>query len=321
LEDRPRVAVLLLATGDLDPTTADGLTELLIGALAARGGVRILGREEFQAQLGQGDAGTLDCISSMACMGRVGVQLDVVEVIAGTLAQRSGTWTFNLNRVDVRRGELAGRVFRDVEGDLGAVADALQAAIPQLYERLEPLGAIVIESPTSAEILLDGELIGSADGSPFHLTDVSPGPHEVRVQLAGYIPWSRVVRVASGAELHLEARLVENVSESIHPLVWIGGGVAAAALAAAIVLGVSSQSTWEVTLQQRLSGDVTRAELAAYYDTRQTEAIAADILFGVAGAAAIASMVAIFFPERRRVSGGQVSLLPAPGGATLLGRF
>ena len=175
---RRRVAVLILAAGGgVDPSMADGLSELLVGALAVQGGVTIVGKEEFQAQLGQGDEGTLDCISSLACLGRVGVQLDVVEVVAGTLAHRDERWVFNLNRVDVRTGEIVGRVFREVEGDLGAVADALNAAIPELYAPapepeppvppapLEPApGALVLSTPVDgAEVAIEGALVGRTE--------------------------------------------------------------------------------------------------------------------------------------------------------------
>ncbi|MGF1467835.1 MAG: hypothetical protein ACFCGT_17080 [Sandaracinaceae bacterium] len=130
-----RVAVVLLPLGGLEQAVADDLSELLIGRIAARGGVRILGREEFQAQLGQGRDGTLDCLGSMACMGRVGVELGVREVIGGTVTRRNGRWVFNLNRIDVVEGALVGRAFREVEGDLGAVADALTTAAEDIYRR------------------------------------------------------------------------------------------------------------------------------------------------------------------------------------------
>ena len=66
---------------------ADALTELMIGEIAVRGGVSIVGKEEFQAQLGQTEARSLECIGSAACLGRVGVELQVDEVVAGTVGR------------------------------------------------------------------------------------------------------------------------------------------------------------------------------------------------------------------------------------------
>lgn len=330
--DRRRIAVLILpASPEVDPAMADGLSELLVGALAARGGVTIVGKEEFQAQLGQGDAGTLECISSMACLGRVGVQLDVVEVIAGTLAHREGRWVFNLNRVDVPRGEIAGRVFREVEGDLGAVADALNAAIPELYAPPAPPEPDVPPAPPEpapgtlvlacavegAEVSVDGALVGhTSAGGLRH--ELPPGSFDVRVAARGHHLWRRSVRVIAGREVTIAAELEPAYEESPSPLLWIGLGVAAASFGAGLGLGVHSQETLDFTDAQRASGDVLRAELVSFYESREREAIAADVLFAIAGAAAIAAFVAAFFPDRRRRD-DVVAILPAPGGLVVRG--
>src|SRR5262245_14757838 len=66
-----RLAVILLATSGVEPSTADDLTEVLVSALAERGGFSLVGKEEFQAQLGQTERGSLECIGSVACIGQV----------------------------------------------------------------------------------------------------------------------------------------------------------------------------------------------------------------------------------------------------------
>lgn len=331
-EPRRRVAALILTTGDLDPTMAGGLSEVLIGALAARGGVTIVGLEEFQAQLGQGDAGTLECISSMACLGRVGVQLDVVEVVAGTLAQRDARWVFNLNRVDIREGEIVGRVFGEVEGDLGAVADALHGAIPELYapppEPEPPVppappepspGVLVVQTPVAgAEVTVDDALVGlTASGGLTH--ELPPGEHALELAASGYHRWSRTVAIRAGAETRLDVRLEEAWVQNVHPWVIVGASIAGLALGVGIGLGVASQEGLELDADQMATGEITRAEVVAFYDARRAEAIAANVLFGLAGAAAASAVLFLFFPERARVEG--VAVLPTPGGLTLRGAF
>jgi len=333
VSERTRVAVLILATGELDPAMAEGLSEVLIGALAARGGLTIVGQEEFQAQLGQGDERTLACVSSMACLGRVGVQLDVVEVIAGTLAQREERWVFNLNRVDVREGEIVGRVFRETAGDLGAVADALSAAIPELYAPPEPptpvvppapaappFGTLVLSTPVSgADVVIDDALVGhTANGGLRH--ELQPGEARVRVSAPGYHIWLRTVRVQAGGEVHIAVALDDAIEESAHPWVFVGGALTAVSLGIGIGLGVLSQETLLISDTQRMNGEVLRADLVAFYETRRNEAIAADVFFAIAGAAAISTGVALFFPERRRASGA-VAIVPTPGGVLVRGSF
>lgn len=324
---RARVAVLLLATGELDPARADALSEALIGAIAARGGVIVIGQEELAVQLERDGREMLDCVSSSTCLGRVGVQLGLAEVVAGTLARREGAWVFNLNRLDVRRGEMVGRVFREVEGEIGAVADALSASVDELYAPPEPPAAepvpappppatLVVHSRPGAEVSIDGALIGVIGTRPLTHEGLSAGDHEVVVRASGTHPYTRVVRLRAGAELALEVPLDDAVRETIHPLVWIGGGVAVAALGAGIAFGAHSQTQLELTHDQRIGGSVTRAEAVEHYAAREREAITADVLFGVAAAAAAVGVVFLFFPERTPL---EVSI--GPGGASVRGRF
>lgn len=65
--------------------------------------------------------------------------------------------------------------------------------------------------------------------------------------------------------------------------------------------------------------EVTRAELLAFYAAREREAITADVLFGIAGVAAIASVVSFFFSVNR--DGSSMSLRPTLGGVVVGGRF
>jgi hypothetical protein len=317
---RPRVAVLLLATGELDPTVADELNELLIGGVAARGGVTILGREELEAQIAQSSSALIECIGSMACMGRLGVELGVAEVIAGTLAQRDGTWVFNLNRVDVRSGEIVGRAFREVEGDLGAVADALSESLPLLYTPTVRRGTIVIDCDTAGMVSIDGVEVGAIEGETLR-REVDAGRHEVRVTARERLPWRRTIEVAGGAEVHLEAQLPPATTTEVNPLVWVGLGVMVGAFAIALPLGVASQSELDLSLARRRTMEVTRAEAQMYYQDREAEAIAADVLFAISGAGAILLAVTVFLPVVRAIDPPPVEMSIGPGAIAIRGAF
>jgi hypothetical protein len=253
----------------------------------------------------------------------VGVQLNLDEIIAGTIARREGTWVFNLNRADISSGEIRGRVFREIEGDLGAVADALNAAIPDLYAPQSDVptpssvsGALSLMSNIDgAEVVLDGALIGTTSDGHFDHTGIEPGVHEVRVLRAGYHTWVRTVRIDEAATAHIEVTLLEAFDEEINPLVWVGASLAAGALAAAIPLGVASQDRLNAPLELRRSGEIRRIDAIDYYASREREALAAMVLYGLAGAAAIASLVALFMPTRtRRDRTPQAGVRLVPGG-------
>ena len=313
-----RIVVLLLATGDVSASSADDLSEVIIGAVAERGGVTIVGKEEFQARLGGGERGSLECVSSASCLGRVGVELGVDQVISGTVGQRDGIWVFNLNRVDVRSGELLGRVFREVAGDLGALAGELQDAVPTLYEIVRrPATILVSANVDGAEVAIDGLVIGSyGNDTAVRLEGVAAGQHEVRVSAAGHRTYVRSVHVASGATLQLEAELS---SPGVSPLVWVGAGLVAAGAGTAAAFGLLSQVG--------LAGDSTRAQAIDAFDRHRTEALLANIGFAVLAAGGITLAIGVILSvlsagddddEDTGADGAaRLGIVPIAGGASL----
>ena len=309
----PRVAVLLLAAGGVEPATADSLTELAIGLVAARGGVTIVGKEELQAQLGQGEARSIECVSSTACLGRVGVELGVDEVIAGTIGRRSGRWVFNINRIDITSGALAGRAFREVPGDVGALADSIQAAVPELYSRPTATATLWVSATVAgAEISLDGQVMGTFHGEPLRAEGLAPGPHAITARARGYREWTRTVNLRSGATVQLEAAPQPETSEggtSISPLVWIGTGLAVAATATGTYFGLSSQN--------RPAANSQRRDALAFVEARQQDATIANVGFAVAGAGVLTAVLGLLLSDFgaetttvgvRPLSGGGLSL-------------
>jgi hypothetical protein len=289
----PMVAVLMLPTGQIDPAMADSLTELLIAALRVReSGVRIVGKEEFQSQLGRSDAETAACIESPACLGRVGVELGVTEVIAGTLARRMGTsdelvWAFAIQRLDVRTGEMLGRVFREVNGDFGQLLHAIEESFPEIYVTLVRPGRLLLSANVvGAEIELDGASMGRYEGSPLRREIIEPGHHVVRVRASGYRELTRDIEIEAGATLVIEAALEPSRRFVPSALVYAGSAVMVASLALGIGLGVSSQQTPSGSLSMRET-------IEGFYPARETEALVANVFFGVAGLGAILGVVGI----------------------------
>lgn len=314
--DEPRrVVVLVLAAPGVDAELADALTEVVIGAVAARGGISIVGKEEFQAQLGQGEERSLECVSSTACVGRVGVQLDVDEVIAGTLNRRGAVWLFNLNRIDIRTGALVGRAFDELEGDAGALAAAIQESIPALYEVAhEPATLRISTDVTGAEIAVDGRLIGTYAGSPVTLPDIAAGPHEVRVTAPDHTDWVRTVQVSEGLTLRVDADLepIVTTEGEVSPLLWIGAGTAAGGGLLGLAFGLSSQRS--------PGAGSNRRQALSFVSDREREALIANIAFVVAAGGVITAVVGLLlseFGDSDTQPTARFGLTPLAGGVSL----
>jgi hypothetical protein len=66
-----------------------------------------------------------------------------------------------------------------------------------------PAKVAVHSDPAGAEIYLDGQLIGSTPST----VELPAGTHELSVRLSGYQDWVRSLRVLSGSEINLDAKL------------------------------------------------------------------------------------------------------------------
>ena len=96
-------------------------------------------------------------------------------------------------------------------------------------------------------------------------------------------------------------------------------GVAGGALVTGIVLGALSRSAADKAADIELTFD----EASAHHDRAKRRALGANITFGIAGAAAVASGVLFYLSYRSERRGTTAALVPGPDGAALLleGRF
>lgn len=67
-----------------------------------------------------------------------------------------------------------------------------------------PASLEVVSRPAGARVFLDGKLVGT---TPLRGTESAPGSHRVRLELAGYAPWTATVRVSAGERTRIAASL------------------------------------------------------------------------------------------------------------------
>ncbi|MBO6933834.1 MAG: PEGA domain-containing protein [Deltaproteobacteria bacterium] len=325
-----RVLVVVLPVDAANAVTADALTELVIGTVASsEQGTSILGKEEFQAQLGQNDEATLECIGSSTCLSRVGVQLGVAEVLAATLARREGKWIFDLHRIDTRSGESVANAYREVEGELGELADAMIDALAALDPAAATATLRVGVDVPGAEVAIDGTVLGTYTGTPLEAATLAPGAHEVRVRAEGHLDWVRSVELADGDVVRLEASLnpvapatipqppegeaaaeVAPVERHLSAALWVG--------LAAVVVGAGAATGFGISSAREPEPGVNRAEALAFADDRRRDARIANAGIGLAVAGLGVMGVGFWLSDFGGASGGsRARVSVTPGGAAL----
>jgi hypothetical protein len=236
---RPKLAALILQTGNVDQELADNLTEVLISRLARRGDHEIAGKEELKTKLGVDDRAAAACMSNLECLGRAGTELGVTTMVVGTLGRRGDDYLYNLSLIDIASGKIENRVFEQVAG--GKVANliaAVQSTADKLLEpRVEP-GAVRVSSETrGALVYLDDAFIGS---TPVRRDGVEPGPHALRVEKEGHLGLAREIEVPAGSTLEVKVPLTMLPERRRWPAPVAATGAVAAGLCA--VVGIVTES-------------------------------------------------------------------------------
>ncbi len=290
----PRIAILLLAIGEAPADLGANLTEVLVATVADMGQARIIGSEEFQTMLAREGNEALSCLESTTCLGRVAVQLNIQQVIAGSIGLRPNGFAFHLTRTDVTSGRVAGRLFREVEGGVSELIAAIRESAVRLLEDPEEPGSVRVECDVAgATVYLDDELLGNA---PVNRAGVAPGTHTLRVEADDHLPWRRDVEVSPGVRSLVQVALEAEpqgtpVHRGIAAATWLLVGLGVAGLGAAGAFGLVSQ--------QELPEGISRAEAVDELSTREDYAWTANILFSAGGTLLLAGVLWLIFDWRR----------------------
>ena len=257
-----------------DPTATHFLAELLVEEVRATG--------QLQARLG--DPGPLRSCAA----GR--------DVCLGLLATREGADVVYLT--DVRRvGEearvLLARYAVTVQGSVDGRALALRSRVRRFLSGRRAGrrggGLLVRSTPTNAELLLDGELVGR---TPRIVDGLFLGPHLVEVRRPG-----------GGAGTQRTAMVaMDTLSEVVvavepEPGGWpapggktllAGGGAVVLALAG-VALGLATSATQDELDALGEPTAVNVEQLVTLRDRGQQRALATNVAWGAAGAALLAA--------------------------------
>ena len=69
-------------------------------------------------------------------------------------------------------------------------------------------GALRVESrPSGAAVMIDGRVVGT---TPLQISDLEPGPHQVRLELPGHRPWATTASIVAGQSVRVAASLEES---------------------------------------------------------------------------------------------------------------
>jgi hypothetical protein len=314
LADRAIALYPLQPEGDLDRTSAAALDDRLRQALQHTPGVTLFSRNDTAAMLRPEAGGLgLSCDDGkLSCLADLGRLLGARKVIYGQVWPQR----IFIKLVDVSTG---GEERRAEESGL-PVTDLIEAAVVHLMTPKRYLGTIAVDAPAGAMVSLDGTPVGAAPLTPI---TASPGKHLLTALEPGGTELLATVEVRFGQTAHadLQPKAASDgaavASPYAGPSRWgIGFLIGAAALTTAgVVCGiVSQQNRYAVSGMAYPVQPSDAALVQQRLGNAHDYALAADVLYITAGAAAITGVIFLLIDRPRAPeTAGTVSV--APGGA------
>jgi len=348
--------LVILAAGDPEtyaivdvdaPDTMLGLsvqtTKTVLDAAAAMK-LKVLTPEQVRGKLTDKEyVALIKCGGQVACVSQYASQLGANKFVLGSIGRNEKSYLLKLWLIDVSKAEVVADVDRQVLIAARRFQKDVEQAVPPLLRgEQEARGTLRLTTNVkNVQLTLNGESVGPA---PYEV-QLRPGKYEVKAERTKYLSVTRLVAVEANEKNEVAFNLLlipgaipdeepvaggpkKDVSSSaggpiqISLKTWLAGGATLVALGIATGFGIATRS-----------GDKTIIDgfdpvVGTYRATRQdaltvqSNALAANVAFGVAGVAGIATVVFAIL-DATSPSPVQVAPTASASGAGLVigGRF
>ncbi len=304
----------------------------------------VTGPEELRVKLdAKSYTGLRKCGGQPVCVAQYLTGQGIKKTVTGVIARDERNYLVKLWLVNLETGQIESTVDRQILIASRRLQRDVQEALPGfLRGEKESLGNVLVEANVKdVQVFINGEFVGL---TPTTLR-LKTGKYDVKLDRKRYFSLQRFVDVDASkpSTVHFDLQLKPGEvaeKDDLPPMVakdearsaialtaptWIFGSVTLVAVGAGAVFGtLSSQQVTKLRAgyePTRMTYEGTRAQALE----AQRNAVAANVAFGVAGAAAIATTVFLVLDLTRKDEPNKVTVSPQwqPGvsGVSLSGRF
>ena len=150
-----------------------------------------------------------NCSGDDRCVAEIGKKVGVDVMVTGSVAALGDSYILNIKAVDVASGKQIRRIATDpLRGSPDELIDAIRVAAYRLLAPDQLHGSlIVLTDLVGAKVTLDAKPVGKTP-LPGALTKLPIGPHRLRVQAKGYVPFDDQVEVRFQKSTRVVVRMV-----------------------------------------------------------------------------------------------------------------
>lgn len=238
-DPRRRVSVLEYRAGS---SALPGIAGRVVTTLSRQTSLGVLGQDQTRAMYGDHlDQVLVKCAGDAACVARIGQKIGAAEVILVGVSEL-GDVILTMQRIDVAHREVTGRV----ADSLAAGSAPSDAQISGYVNRLLPpsdflrFGVIdIVASLAGAAVTVGGQPRGVTPVEALKLP--APASYDIRIEKAGYVPFTTRVALPPDAEIKVEAELARRGAPAAWYQHWYvlaaAGAIVAGAAGTAIYVG------------------------------------------------------------------------------------
>jgi hypothetical protein len=185
-----------------------GIAARVAGVLAKQTSLGVLGPDQTRALYGDRlDQVLVKCAGEAECVAKIGKKVGAAEVILVGVSEL-GDVILTMQRIDVREREVKSRIADSLAASVQPDTAQLDAYLTKLLPPGDFLrfGIIdIIASELGAAVTVGGEQRGLTPIQP--LTLRAPATYDIRIEKAGFVPFSTQVQLPADGELRVRAQL------------------------------------------------------------------------------------------------------------------
>ncbi len=281
----------------------------------------------------------MKCGGQPTCVAKYIGATGAKKVVLGSLSRNEKSYVFKLWLIDLQKLDVVADVDRQVLIAARRLQRDVEQAAPALLRgEQEARGTLLVTTNVAkVELTLNGEAVGTA---PYEVK-LKPGKYEIKAERPKYLSVTRLVNVEANQKTEAELKLLlmpgavpdddsapgAKVIDVNHPSpassggavhlgapTWVAGGATLIALGVASGFGIAARNGDKAITDSLSSSSNTYSATRKDALTVQSNALAANVAFGVAGAAGIATIIFLVL-DVTHPSGVEVAPTVSPSGA------
>lgn len=185
-----------------------GISKRVLATMQAQTSLQLLGPDQTRTQYGAAlDQDIVKCAGDAACIAQLGARVGAVEVVLVGISEL-GDVILTMQRIDVRKQQVATRIADSLPAGTAPTEDQINGYLTRLLAPTDFIryGVIdIVANLAGAAVTVGGESRGLTPIQPLKLH--APATYSIRVEKAGYVPFTTRVALPPDGEIKVEAEL------------------------------------------------------------------------------------------------------------------